>query len=60
MEFPQTIAYDTVRRRPGCVIIQAAMGGSGELANRFPAELWLTEVTDPMTRETRTFNSERS
>ena len=39
------IAYDFDLRRPGCVILQAAMGGSTEAANRFPSETWLVAPT---------------
>lgn len=48
MGFPTYIAYDTKRRKPGCVLIQAAMGGSVELAKRFPSELWVTDTADGM------------
>lgn len=42
------IVYDCKLRRPGCVLLQAAMGGDPELANRFPAESWLIAPTDAM------------
>lgn len=49
------IAYDCELRRPGCVILQAAMGGSSEAAKMFPVESWLVAPTDglnvyPVTR----------
>jgi len=49
------IAYDCELKRPGCVILQAAMGGSSEAAKMFPAESWLVAPTDglsvyPVTR----------
>lgn len=43
-----TIAYDTTLYRPGCVIIQAAYGGSSELAAEFPTDLWLLAPTPNM------------
>ena len=39
------IAYDCDLRRPGCVILQAALGGSTEAAKRFPSETWLVAPT---------------
>jgi hypothetical protein len=49
------IAYDCELKRPGCVILQAAMGGSSVAARMFPAESWLVSPTDnlhvyPVTR----------
>ena len=49
------IAYDCELKRPGCVILQAAMGGSSEAAKMFPVESWLISPTDglhvyPVTR----------
>ena len=49
------IAYDCVLKRPGCVILQAAMGGSSAAASMFPVESWLISPTDnlslyPVTR----------
>lgn len=42
------IVYDTVLKRPGCVLIQAAMQGSPDMANLFPVESWLTHITPDM------------
>lgn len=45
------IAFSTVLRRPGCVIVQAALGGTvpNDLFEKyFPAETWLTSPTDDM------------
>lgn len=39
------IAFDVTRRRPGCVNIQAALGGTVPgFAALFPSETWLTDV----------------
>ena len=40
------IAFDTARRRPGCVLIQAALGGmnGARFHKLFPAETWLTDL----------------
>jgi hypothetical protein len=48
MEEDLYIAYDTKLYRPGCVLVQAAMGGSTALANEFPTELWLLAPTPDM------------
>lgn len=43
------IAYDLGQRRPGCVIVQAALGGSPGLVGRyFPSETWLLSPTNEM------------
>lgn len=42
------IAYDTTLYRPGCALIQAALGGSSELAQEFPTDLWLLVPTPNM------------
>ncbi len=45
------IAFDVRLRRPGCVLVQAALGASvpGTLFQRhFPHETWLTAPTDDM------------
>lgn len=45
------IAFDTKLRRPGCVLVQAALGASvpGTLFQlHFPHETWLTSPTDDM------------
>lgn len=42
------IAYDTVLKRPGCVLIQAALGGDSRLASEFETKYWLLAPTDNM------------
>jgi hypothetical protein len=45
------IAFDTKLRRPGCVLVQAALGASvpGTLFQRhFPHETWLVSPTEDM------------
>jgi hypothetical protein len=45
------IAFDTRLRRPGCVLVQAALGASvpGTLFQRhFPHETWLVSPTEDM------------
>jgi hypothetical protein len=45
------IAFDVSLRRPGCVLVQAALGASvpGPLFQRlFPHETWLLSPTDGM------------
>ncbi len=43
------IVYDCTLRRPGCVIIQAGMGGDvPDFASRFPSESWLVAPTKDM------------
>jgi len=45
------IVFSPSRRRPGCVLLQAAMGGtvpSEEFHSLFPAETWLVAPTDDM------------
>jgi hypothetical protein len=43
------IAYDPVRKRPGCILIQAAMGGTvPDFSQRFPTESWLLAPTKDM------------
>lgn len=39
------IAYDTVLKRPGCVLLQAVMGGTVDVAKLFPAGQWVIEPT---------------
>lgn len=34
------LVYDTTTYKVGCVLLQAAMGGSVEMANLFPSEYW--------------------
>lgn len=43
------IAYDTQRMQPGCVLIQAAMGGTvPNFSSLFDASTWLLAPTDDM------------
>lgn len=37
----KVIAFHPELRRPGCVLIQAVLGGDAELIRRFPSETWL-------------------
>lgn len=41
------IAYDTKLKRPGCVLLQAALGGS-PIAHHFPTDSWLLAPTPDM------------
>lgn len=40
-----TIVYDQRLLRPGCALLQAAMGGTAGIANCFPSEAWLLAPT---------------
>jgi hypothetical protein len=44
------IAYDIVKMQPGCVLIQAQMGGLDNLtlSDYFPTETWLLAPTPDM------------
>jgi hypothetical protein len=45
------IVFSPSKRRPGCVILQAAFGGDVDpniFSMLFPAETWLTSTTDDM------------
>lgn len=42
------IAYDTTLYRPGCALVQALLGGSSDIAQKFPTSLWLTTPTEHM------------
>jgi hypothetical protein len=42
------IAYDTVLKRPGCVLIQAALGGDIHLTSEFETKYWLLAPTPDM------------
>lgn len=35
------IAFDIEQMRPGCVLLQAALGCNSFLAHKFPTESWL-------------------
>jgi hypothetical protein len=39
------IAYDAVLKRPGCVLLQAAMECNPRIAHEFPSETWLLAPT---------------
>lgn len=45
-----TLLYDTVLRRPGCVLLQAVAGGDGEAFREFfgGADNWLVSPTPDM------------
>lgn len=44
-----TIVYDAALKRPGCVLLQAAMGGDvPNFTKLFAAETWLTAPTPGM------------
>lgn len=44
-----TIVYDATLRRPGCVLLQAALGGTvPDFVRFFPSESWLVEPTPDM------------
>jgi hypothetical protein len=42
------IAFDIKLKRPGCVLIQAAMGATAGVASKFPTESWLLSPTPDM------------
>ncbi len=42
------IAFDIELMRPGCALIQAAMGGTQGIANHFDADKWLIAPTTSM------------
>lgn len=42
------IAYDLTLKRPGCALVQAAVGCDSKIANRFHSRTWLTEPTKDM------------
>ncbi len=42
------IAFDATLMRPGCVLIQAALGGDSTVAHLFPLDSWLLAPTDDM------------
>jgi hypothetical protein len=39
------LVYDLKLKRPGCALLQAALGGSPGMANQFPTEHWLLAPT---------------
>lgn len=43
-----TIAYDPVLKRPGCVLIAAALGADTAICDRFDVRSWLLSPTDNM------------
>jgi hypothetical protein len=49
---PYALVYDVELKQPGCVLLQAALGGtvpSDLFSELFPAETWLLAPTDKMT-----------
>lgn len=42
------VVYDPVLKRPGCVLLAAALGGDYHTANRFRTEDWLLAPTPDM------------
>jgi hypothetical protein len=42
------IIYDPSLKRPGCVLLQAALGGTDGIAEVFPDASWLLAPTDGM------------
>lgn len=44
----RVIVFDLVERRPACVLLQAALGGSPGIAQMFPTEKWLVSKTPDM------------
>lgn len=42
------LVYDMKLKRPGCALLQAALGGTGGMANQFPTEHWLLVPTPDM------------
>ena len=42
------IAYDIKLMRPGCAIVQVALGGSPEVKTEFPTDTWLEAPTKDM------------
>jgi hypothetical protein len=57
MEETFVLVYDIERKRPGCALIQVALGGTvpSEVFHMlFPAETWLTSLTDGMKGYTST------
>lgn len=45
---PVRIAYDCTLHRPGCPILQAALGGEPMVADVFPVQSWLLAPTPDM------------
>lgn len=46
--FPLAIAFDCELRRPGCALIQAALGGTHGIESRFNVETWIVHLTPGM------------
>lgn len=46
--FPTRFAYDCELKRPGCVNVQAGLGGDSKLCIAFDTASWLTYPTDAM------------
>jgi len=45
LAYPLRLAFDCTTKRPGCVLLQAALGGSSEAAALFSTDLWLLAPT---------------
>lgn len=43
-----TLVFDFKLARPGCVLIQAAMGGDSQLVKRIDSKYWLLAPTKDM------------
>lgn len=46
--YSRVIAYDVELMRPGCSIVQAALGADSSVADHFDTKYWLTHPTDGM------------
>jgi hypothetical protein len=42
------VVYDAVLKRPGCALLQAALGGTNGIADLFPLDSWLLAPTDDL------------
>lgn len=42
------IAFDAKLKRPGCVLLQAALGCDSRIAQEFPTSSWLLSPTDDL------------
>ncbi len=42
------VVFDIRQMKPGCALLQAALGGTEGIANVFPAEAWLIAPTDDL------------
>ena len=46
--YPVSVIYDPELKRPGCVLLQAAMGGDMRVAELMDSRTWLTDITPGM------------